>query len=170
MWLIDCGLIYKVNRVNNSKLPLKAYGDLKAFKLFLLDTGLLTCMTGLNQSTLIEGNKLFVEFKGALTEQYVLQQLVTIESLNTYYYTNDRGSCEIDFLLDNGESVIPVEVKAEVNLKAKSLKVYKEKYNPEISVRISMNDYKKEEWLLNLPLYMVEEIGNIVEKERNDKG
>ena len=169
MWLIDCGLIYKVNRVNNPKLPLKAYGDLKAFKLFLLDTGLLTCMTGLNQSTLIEGNKLFVEFKGALTEQYVLQQLVTIENLNTYYYTNDRGSCEIDFLLDNGESVIPVEVKAEVNLKAKSLKMYKEKYNPEISVRISMNDYKKEEWLLNLPLYMTEEIGNIVEKERNDK-
>ena len=90
--------------------------------------------------------------------------------MNTYYYTNDRGSCEIDFLLDNGESVIPVEVKAEVNLKAKSLKVYKEKYNPEISVRISMSDYKKEEWLLNLPLYMTEEIGNIVEKERNDKG
>ena len=170
MWLIDCGLIYKVNRVNNPKLPLKVYEDLKAFKLFLLDTGLLTCMTGLNQSTLIEGNKLFVEFKGALTEQYVLQQLVTIENLNTYYYTNDRGSCEIDFLLDNGESVIPVEVKAEVNLKAKSLKVYKEKYNPEISVRISMSDYKKEEWLLNLPLYMAEEIGNIVEKERNDKG
>ena len=100
-------------------------------------------MTGLNQSTLIEGNKLFVEFKGALTEQYVLQQLVTIENLNIYYYTNDRGSCEIDFLLDNG--VLPVEVKAEVNLKAKSLKVYKEKYNLEIPARISMNDYKKEE-------------------------
>ena len=100
----------------------------------------------------------------------MLQQLVTIENLNTYYYTNDRGSCEIDFLLDNGESVIPVEVKAEVNLKAKSLKVYKEKYNPEISVRISMNDYKKEEWLLNLPLYMTEEIGNIVKKEKNNKG
>lgn len=158
-----------MNRVNNSKLPLKAYGDLKAFKLFLLDTGLLTCIAGLNQSTLIEGNKLFVEFKGALTEQYVLQQLVTIENLNTYYYTNDRGSCEIDFLLDNGESVIPVEVKAEVNLKAKSLKMYKEKYNPEISVRISMSDYKKEEWLLNLPLYMTEEIGNIMEKGKNDK-
>ena len=102
-------------------------------------------MTGLNQSTLIEGNKLFVEFKGALTEQYVLQQLVTIENLNIYYYTNDRGSCKIDFLLDNGESIIPVEVKAEVNLKAKSLKVYKEKYNLEIPARISMNDYKQEE-------------------------
>ena len=100
----------------------------------------------------------------------MLQQLVTIENLNIYYYTNDRGSCKIDFLLDNGESIIPVEVKAEVNLKAKSLKVYKEKYNPEISVRISMSDYKKEERLLNLPLYMTEEIGNIVKKEKNDKG
>ena len=100
----------------------------------------------------------------------MLQQLVTIENLNIYYYTNDRGSCEIDFLLDNGESIIPVEVKAEVNLKAKSLKIYKEKYNPEISVRISMSDYKKEEWLLNLPLYMTEEIGNIVKKEKNNKG
>ena len=99
----------------------------------------------------------------------MLQQLVTIENLNIYYYTNDRGSCEIDFLLDNGESIIPVEVKAEVNLKAKSLKIYKEKYNPEISVRISMNDYKKEEWLLNLPLYMTEEIGNIIGKGKNDK-
>ena len=99
----------------------------------------------------------------------MLQQLVTIENLNIYYYTNDRGSCEIDFLLDNGESIIPVEVKAEVNLKAKSLKIYKEKYNPEISVRISMSDYKKEEWLLNLPLYMTEEIGNIIEKGKNDK-
>ena len=148
----------------NTKLPLKAYEDLKAFKLFLLDTGLLTRMTGLNQSTLIEGNKLFVEFKGALIEQYMLQQLVTIENLNIYYYTNDRGSCEIDFLLDNG--VLPVEVKAEVNLKAKSLKVYKEKYNLEIPARISMNDYKKEEQLLNLRLYMTEEIRNIVKKEK----
>ena len=168
MWLIDCGLVYKVNRVVTPKLPLKAYQDLKAFKLFLLDIGLLTCMTGLNQSTLIDGNELFVEFKGALTEQFVLQQFVTIKNLDTYYYTNSRGSCEINFLIDDGENVIPVEVKAKVNLKAKSLKVYKEKYNPKISVRVSMNDYKREEWLLNLPIYMVEETANIIKKEKND--
>lgn len=115
-------------------------------------------MTGLRQRTLIEGNDLFVEFKGALTEQYVLQELITIPDLNVYYYTNERGSCEIDFLVDDGERVIPVEVKAEVNLRAKSLKTYREKFNPEISVRTSMADYRVEEWLINLPLYAVEEI------------
>ena len=165
MWLIDCGLVHKISRVVTPKLPLKAYEDLKAFKLFMLDTGLLTCMTGLNQSTLIDGNNLFTEFKGALTEQYVLQQFVAIDNLNIYYYTNSRGSCEIDFLIDNGENIIPVEVKAELNLKAKSLKVYKEKYTPEISVRISMNDYNKEEWLLNLPLYVAGEIEKIIKEE-----
>lgn len=91
----------------------------------MLDTGLLICMTGLNQSTLIDGNNLFTEFKGALIEQYVLQQFVAIDNLNIYYYTNSRGSCEINFLIDNGENIIPVEVKAELNLKTKSLKVCK---------------------------------------------
>ncbi len=131
----------------------------------MLDTGLLICMTGLNQSTLIDGNNLFTEFKGALIEQYVLQQFVAIDNLNIYYYTNSRGSCEINFLIDNGENIIPVEVKAELNLKAKILKVYKEKYTPEISVRISMNDYSKEEWLLNLPLYVAGEIEKIIKEE-----
>lgn len=158
MWLSDCGLVHKVSRVNTPNLPLKAYEDLKAFKLFLVDVGLLGCMMGLRQRTLVEGNDLFVEFKGALTEQYVLQQLVTLSNLNIYYYTNDRGSCEIDFLIDDGEMVVPVEVKAEENLRAKSLRTYKEKYQPEISVRTSMADYRKEEWLVNLPLYAVEEI------------
>ena len=106
----------------------------------------------------IDGNDLFTEFKGALTEQYVCQQLQTIDDLGVYYYTNDRGSCEVDFIVDTGEQIVPVEVKAEVNLKAKSLKTYREKFNPEISVRTSMADYKKEDWLVNLPLYAVEEI------------
>ncbi|MDO5416984.1 MAG: ATP-binding protein [Lachnospiraceae bacterium] len=158
MWLSDCGLVHKISRVNIPNLPLKAYEDLKAFKLFLVDVGLLGCMTGLRQKTLLEGNGLFVEFKGALTEQYVLQQLITVPELNTYYYTNDRGSCEIDFLIDTGETVVPVEVKAEENLRAKSLRTYQDKFNPEISIRTSMSDYRKEEWLLNLPLYAVEEI------------
>lgn len=158
MWLSDCGLVHKVSRVNAAGIPLKAYEDLKAFKLFLLDVGLLGCMAGLRQQTLLDGNELFVEFKGALTEQYVCQQLKTIEDLGVYYYTNDRGSCEIDFVVDTGEKIIPVEVKAEVNLRAKSLRVYQEKYKPEICVRTSMADYKKEEWLINLPLYEIEEI------------
>lgn len=158
MWLTDCGLVHKISRINTPNIPLKAYEDLKAFKLFMLDVGLLGCMVGLRQQTLLEGNALFTEFKGALTEQYVLQQLVTIQDLGIYYYTNDRGSCEIDFVLDNGAQVIPVEVKAEENLRAKSLKVYREKYAPPLSVRTSMSDYKQEDGLLNLPLYAVEEI------------
>ncbi len=158
MWLSDCGLIHKVSRVNAGGVPLKAYEDLRAFKLFMVDVGLLGCMTGLRQRTLLDGNDLFTEFKGALTEQYVCQQLKVIDDLGVYYYTNDRGSCEVDFIVDTGEQVIPLEVKAEINLKAKSLKTYREKYNPEISVRTSMADYKKEEWLVNLPLYAVEEI------------
>lgn len=161
MWLSDCGLVHKVSRVNQAGIPLRAYEDLKAFKLFLVDVGLLGCMAGLRQRVLIEGNKLFVEFKGALTEQYVCQQLKTVEDLGVYYYTNDRGSCEVDFIVDTGEQIVPVEVKAEANLRAKSLKTYYEKFSPEISVRASMSDYKKEDWLLNLPLYAIDQIKNV---------
>ena len=158
MWLCDCGLVHRISRVNAAGIPLKAYEDLKAFKLFTVDVGLLSCMTGLRQRTLLEGSGLFTEFKGALTEQYVCQQFKTLDNIGLYYYTNDRGSCEVDFIIDTGEQIVPVEVKAEVNLKAKSLKTYCEKFRPEISVRTSMADYRKEDWLLNLPLYLVENI------------
>lgn len=153
MWLSDCGLVHRIGRVNAAGLPLKAYEDMKAFKLFVLDVGLLSCMTGLRQQTLLDGNDIFTEFKGALTEQYVCQQLITRSGLGIYYYTNDRGSCEVDFVVDDGTRVIPLEVKATVNLRAKSLKIYCEKYQPDIAVRVSMSDYKKQEGLLNLPLY-----------------
>ncbi len=161
MWLCDCGLVHKVSRVNAAGIPLRAYEDLKAFKLFMVDVGLLGCMAGLRQRTLLDGNDLFAEFKGALTEQYVCQQLKTIQDLDVYYYTNDRGSCEVDFVVDTGEQIVPVEVKAEVNLRAKSLKTYQEKFSPEISVRTSMADYKKEDWLVNLPLYAIEQIAKL---------
>ena len=154
--------MYKVSRVSGAGIPLKAYEDLKAFKLFAVDIGLLGCMTGLRQSTLLDGNDLFTEFKGALTEQYVCQQLKTMDDLGLYYYTNDRNSCEIDFIVDTGEQIIPVEVKAEVNLKAKSLKTYHEKFSPKISVRTSMADFKKENWLVNVPLYAIEQFTDIV--------
>ena len=161
MWLSDCGLIHKVSRVNSVGIPLKGYEDLKAFKIFLVDVGILGCMAGLSPRTLLDGNSLFTEFKGALTEQYVCQQLKNIEDVDVYYYTNDRGSCEIDFVIGTGNRVVPVEVKAEVNLRAKSLKTYREKFSPEICVRTSMADYKKEEWLINLPLYAVGQIASI---------
>lgn len=158
MWLVDCGLVHKVARVKSGLFPSKAYKDFKAFKLFLLDVGLLSCMTGMKQKTLLEGNSTFVDFKGALTEQYVLQQLVSNKELNIYYYTNERNTCEVDFVVDDGEDVIPIEVKAEVNLKAKSLKVYKEKFQPKKAYRVSMKNYKEEETLTNVPLYAVSSI------------
>ena len=156
MWLSDCGLVHKVHRVTAPHIQLKAYEDLKAFKLFVLDVGLLSCMVRLNQKVLLSGNELFIEFKGALTEQYVLQQLKTLKNLAAYYWTNDRGSAEIDFLVDNGIDVMPIEVKAETNLKAKSLKTYCEKFKPNKAIRLSMADYRQEDWLLNLPLWSVE--------------
>lgn len=158
LWLTDCGLVHKVHRVNAPSLPLKAYEDLKAFKLFLVDVGLLSCMVGLRQNVLLDGSALFKEFKGALTEQYVLQQLKTLSGVSTYYWTADRGTAEVDFVIDTGSDVIPVEVKAEENLQAKSLKVYREKFSPKVSIRTSMADYKREDWLANLPLWAVETI------------
>ncbi|WP_423055536.1 ATP-binding protein [Acetobacterium carbinolicum] len=155
LWLTDCGLVDKVQRVTTPGLPLKAYEDLKAFKLFILDVGLLSCMVRLNQTVLLDGNDLFKEFQGALTEQYVLQQLKTLHGMETYYWTNERGGAEIDFLIDNESNIVPIEVKAETNLKAKSLKTYYEKFNPEISIRTAMTDYKQEGWLINLPLWAI---------------
>ena len=158
MWLSDCGLVHKVSRINAPNIPLKAYEDLKAFKLFIVDVGLLGAMVGLNQRTLLNGNELFTEFKGALTEQYVMQQLAVNQDLGIYYYTNDRNTCEVDFIVDNGDNIIPLEVKAEINLKAKSLKTYREKFTPEISIRSSMADYSEEVGLINLPLYAIDGI------------
>ena len=121
----------------------------------MLDVGLLGCMVGLRQRTLLDGNDLFVEFKGALTEQYVCQQLKTIEDLEVYYYTNDRGSCEIDFVVSDGDVLFPIEVKAEENLKSKSLSVFCEKYGIKKGIRISMSDYREQDWMVNVPLYQI---------------
>ena len=158
LWLSDCGLVHKVNRVTVPNLPLKAYEDLRAFKLFFVDIGLLSCLAGLRQNVLLDGNELFKEFKGALTEQYVLQELKTRKGIQCYYWTAERGTAEVDFVVDDGADVFPIEVKAEINLQAKSLKVFHEKYRPAKSIRTSMADYKDEGWLINLPLWAVETI------------
>lgn len=154
-WLADCGLIVKVYKVNSPSMPLKAYIDFSAFKLFLLDVGLLGAMSDLDASSILEGNEIFREFKGAFTEQYVLQQLVSDTAYTPYYYSTESANYEIDFMIQKGKNVVPVEVKAEVSNQAKSLKMYCQKYSPEYAVRISMNDYREEEWLTNLPLYAV---------------
>lgn len=158
LWLTDCGLIHQVHRVSAPSLPLKAYEDLKAFKLYLLDVGLLSCAVGLRQDVLLDGNALFKEFKGALTEQYVFQELNAMQGLRIYYWTAERGTAEVDFIIDTGSDVIPVEVKVETNLQAKSLKVYRDKFQPKQSIRTSMSDYRQESWLLNLPLWAVETV------------
>lgn len=159
-WLIDCGIVYQINRVNNCKVPLSAYQDFNAFKLYLLDVGLLAAMAEIDEKTLLNGNEIFVEFKGSLTEQYVLCQLKQCTDLNVFYWTADTGTAKIDFITQIRGNNVPIEVKASENLQAKSLKTFVQKYNTEINVRTSMSNYRKEDWLINVPLYS---IGNIEE-------
>ncbi|GGC43395.1 ATPase [Parapedobacter defluvii] len=152
-WLKDCGLVHQVHNVTKPAIPLKAYEDFNAFKLFMVDVGLLGAMTDLDMRTLLEGNTVFQEFKGALTEQYVLQQLTARNDIQTYYWSPDNSRVEIDFLIQYQREVIPLEVKAEENLQAKSLRVYCEKYKPKRALRASMSNYREESWMINLPLF-----------------
>ena len=154
-WLSDCGLVHKVNRISKPGIPLKAYEDFNAFKLFTLDVGLLAAMGNISAKTLLNGNVIFEEFKGALTEQYVLQQLKTMEEMVIYYWSSEKSSGEIDFILQHEGNIFPVEVKAEENLQAKSLKAFYQKYPNTIPVRTSMSDYRKDDWLTNIPLYSI---------------
>jgi len=156
-WLIDCGLVYQVNRLAKPAMPLNAYRD-NAFKLFMLDVGLLAAKSGLDIRSLLEGNRIFTEFKGSLTEQYVQQQLRAESGIHPFYWSAELGSAEIDFVFQNGMNVIPVEVKAEENLQAKSLKAYCARFSPKVAIRVSMSDYRKESWLTNLPLYAISQI------------
>lgn len=158
-WLINSGLIYRVNKITKPDLPITAYEDFNSFKLFVLDVGLLGAMTNLQAETIIDGNRIFEEFKGAIAEQYVLQQFKTIKDLPVFYWSNETSRAEIDFVIQIKSDVVPVEVKAERNLQAKSLKVYMEKFKPNYAIRTSMADYKKTDNLIDLPLYGMESIG-----------
>ena len=160
-WLIDCGLVHKVFRVSKPGLPLKAYEDSRAFKLFITDVGLLGAMGDIDVRTLLEGNRIFEEFKGALTEQFVLQQLKTIPDLAIYYWSAERSTAEIDFLLQYAGKIIPLEVKSEENLQAKSLKTFVQKYAQVTAVRTSMSDYREEAWMTNLPLYAISKLPDL---------
>ncbi|MCI7120078.1 ATP-binding protein [Prevotella sp.] len=154
-WLKDAGLIYKVNRSKKGQLPLAAYEDFSAFKIFMSDIGLMGAMSKLPAQSLLSGNALFSDFKGALTEQYVMQQLKTNSNLAIYYWSADSSRGEIDFLLQRDCDIIPVEVKAEENLQAKSLRSFVEK-NPGLhGVRLSMSPYREQDWMTNYPLYSV---------------
>ena len=161
-WLIDCGLIYQVNRVNDCKIPLSAYQDFSAFKLYLLDVGLLCAMAKIDAMTIIEGNEIFVEFKGSLTEQYVLTELKTNIDSPIFYWSSDKGIAEVDYIIQLGKYNIPIEVKANENLQSKGLKTFVQKYKNQINIRTSMTNYRKEEWLTNIPLYLIGNIYNII--------
>jgi uncharacterized protein len=156
-WLIDSGLVHRVFRVSKPALPLKAYSDPGAFKLFIVDTGLLAAMADLDAKTLLEGNSVFTEFKGSLTEQYVFQELISHGGYYVYYWSAERSTAEIDFLVQYNNIIAPVEVKAEENLQAKSLKVFHEKFNPVKSFRTSISDFRRQDWLVNIPLYAIAE-------------
>jgi predicted AAA+ superfamily ATPase len=155
-WLTDCGLVHKIQRISKAAVPLVAYQDTSSFKLFILDVGLLSAMGGLTKQTILMGNSIFSEFKGALAEQFVLQHLKSRQFIQVFYWSSDTSMGELDFVIQNNDRIVPIEVKAEENLKAKSLKSFFEKFNPTISVRTSMSDYRKESWLVNIPLYAID--------------
>lgn len=157
-WLEDYGLVYKIHRVSKPALPLRAYADMKAFKLFIMDVGLLCAMTNLDERVLLQGSDLFQEFKGSLTEQYVLQELIAEGNFSPYYWSSEKSSAEIDFLLEHQNNICPVEVKAQENLHAKSLKAFYQKHAPQVSIRTSLSDFRKDDWLTNLPLYAVSQL------------
>ena len=155
-WLMDAGLVHKVSRVKELQMPVKFYEDLSAFKLFLLDCGLLGCMTESPASQMLVGDNVFKEFKGAFTEQFVLQQLVA-QGFSPYYWSSDKTPAEIDFVLQTDQRVIPVEVKAEENVRARSMSEYI-KSHPEYQLkglRISMMGYQDQDWMENIPLYAI---------------
>ncbi|HBK32463.1 MAG TPA: ATPase [Porphyromonadaceae bacterium] len=164
-WLTDCGLIHKINRVSKPALPLKAYEDMGAFKLYLLDIGLLGAMANLDVKTLLDGNLIFSEFKGALTEQYVLQQLVTDAEISIFYWSSEKSNGEIDLLIQYKNEIVPIEVKAAENLQAKSLRAFAEKNKSKMAIRTSMSDFREETWLTNLPLYVINELTGYLESK-----
>lgn len=157
-WLISAGLVYKVHRVKKAELPLSAFVDMSAFKLFMLDIGLFCAMGKIPPSALIDGNQLFLSGKGAMTEQYVAEQLRSgAEDIFVGYWSAENSSGEIDFLVQRGDRIIPMEVKAEENLKSKSLKAFVDR-NPLLhGIRLSMSSFRRQEWMTNIPLYAVGE-------------
>lgn len=151
-WLEDCGLIHKCYRVRKPGMPLISYVEMNSFKLFMSDIGLLTAKGNLPAKVLLEGNRIFEEFKGALTEQFVAQELCSAE-YELYYYSTENSSGEIDFMIQHNCHCIPIEVKAEENLKARSLRAFCDKFNPDVAIRTSMSNYREQDWMNNVPLY-----------------
>ena len=157
-WLQDAGLVYKVNRTKKGLLPLSAYEDFAAFKLFMVDIGLLGAMSGTPSKSIINGNAIFTDYKGALTEQYVLQELKLSRKNIIYYWSADNSQGEIDFLVQREDKIIPIEVKAEDNLQSKSLRMFVTKNQGLHGLRFSASSFREQSWMTNFPLFTVEGI------------
>lgn len=155
MWLYNCGLLLRSHRVKTPRLPLKAYQDLDTFKLYMVDVGLLCASAGLEAQVLIDGNAIFTEFKGALTEQYVMQELSALHFPYIGYWTNERSTSEVDFLVQHSAGVIPLEVKAGENLKSRSFTLFCQTYLPQMAYKISALPYHNGSPITNLPLYAI---------------
>ncbi|RRF93219.1 MAG: ATP-binding protein [Coriobacteriaceae bacterium] len=160
-WLSDYGVVTKVPRVEALRFSPLSYEDLSSFKLFCIDTGLLCALSGLDPSVVLEGPRLFTEFKGALTEQYVAQQLVA-QGFDPVYWSSSTGTAEVDFALSQGATIVPIEVKAAENLRSKSLKAACQKFQLERAVRTSLSPYRDEGWLVNVPLWEIDEIARFI--------
>ena len=154
-WLEDAGLIIRSYRITKPDIPLIAYMEMNSFKMFTLDVGLLAAKANISAKVLLDGCKIFEEFKGALTEQFVAEQLKASDR-ELYYYSTENSSGEIDFIIQQEMYCIPIEVKAEENLRARSLRAFCEKYNPEIAIRSSMSNYREQDWMVNVPLYVLD--------------
>lgn len=154
-WLVDSGLVHKVHRISKPVVPLKFYEDMASFKLFLLDCGLLGALSETPPEQILIGDNVFEEYKGAFTENYVLQQLKSLPRTFVYYYSNDNSTLEIDFVVQHDAHIIPIEVKAEENLRAKSLRQFVTDNSGLHGVRFSMSDYREQDWLTNVPLWAV---------------
>lgn len=173
MWLCDAGEIIRTHNVSKPDIPLSAYADLKSFKVFLLDVGLLRAMSQISPRVILEGSRIFEEFKGALTEQYVCQELQAFSnSLQTNYYWSSSATSEVDFLVSDGLNVYPLEVKAGVTMNAKSLKIYRDKYSPKWAIRSSLLPYEKNESAktVNIPLYMLFSLRAELEGDEGELG
>ena len=162
-WLSDCGLIHLVHSISKPNYPLKAYEELNSFKIYMNDVGFLTALSNTDIRTIINNNDFFVEFKGTLSEQYVLQQILSCTNFKPCYYSTPNSSGEIDFLIQNKDQIIPIEVKSGENLQAKSLKAFHQKYQNKYSIRTSLLDFKIDDWLINIPLYAISLIKDVLD-------
>jgi predicted AAA+ superfamily ATPase len=151
-WLKDAGLIHKVVRISKPGMPVSAYADWSDFKIYLNDVGLLSCLAGVSQNSMLHGNDFFEEFKGVIAEQFICQQIKS-QSITCYYWSPEGGTSEVDFIIQRQDQIVPIEVKSGLNVRSRSLRVYYDKYNPQMCIRTSPNDYEEQSWMTNIPLF-----------------